>query len=354
MKAILTFVLAVAAFAQPPRPVPSRPTLPDGPGKDTVLRVCGSSCHGPEIVAAKGYTPQNWAAVANGMLARGAKASAAEFNEVVEYLGKNLPPRKGSAGAGGVGFIGAGSDDTHIVDPDAAERGRATYVAECVTCHGPKGRGAQGGSDIVRSLVVLKDRYGATIGEFLKKGHQTQSGRASASIRGSELVDLSHFLHQKVGDTLRSGPYNQPINVLTGDAKAGERYFNSAGGCTKCHSVSGDLAGVGKKYDPVSLQQKFLFPRTFGFRRGGGSATPPKPVTVKVTPAGGGAVSGTLIYLDDFNVSLRDSEGEYHSWARTPQLKVEKSDPYAEHIALLDKYTDKDIHDVVAYLEKLK
>ncbi len=60
------------------------------------------------------------------------------------------------------------------------------------------------------------------------------------------------------------------------------------------------------------------------------------------------------MHLDDFNVSLRDSSGEYLSWTRTAALKVEKTDPYAAHIALLDKYTDKNMHDIVAYLETLK
>jgi hypothetical protein len=58
--------------------------------------------------------------------------------------------------------------------------------------------------------------------------------------------------------------------------------------------------------------------------------------------------------MDDFDVSLRDSAGEYHAWKRTPDLKVEKNDPYAAHHALLDEYTDKNMHDVVAYLETLK
>jgi cytochrome c oxidase cbb3-type subunit III len=58
--------------------------------------------------------------------------------------------------------------------------------------------------------------------------------------------------------------------------------------------------------------------------------------------------------MDDFNVSLRDASGQYRSFVRTPDVKVEKSDPYAAHIALLDQYTDKNIHDVVAYLETLK
>jgi cytochrome c oxidase cbb3-type subunit 3 len=60
------------------------------------------------------------------------------------------------------------------------------------------------------------------------------------------------------------------------------------------------------------------------------------------------------VSLDDFNVSLRDSAGDYHSWNRTAGLKVKKDDPYAAHVALLDRYTDKNIHDVVAYLETLK
>jgi cytochrome c oxidase cbb3-type subunit 3 len=235
------------------------------------------------------------------------------------------------------------------------------YVAECVTCHGNRARGGpdslpppQRGADLVRSLVVLKDRYGATIGEFLKKGHPMQSGRPSSALTGKEVIDLSHFLHLKVNDTLRSGPFSQVINVLTGDAKAGEAFFNGAGGCNKCHSVTGDLKGVGAKYDPPALQQKFLFPRSFQVGRGGAVASSNKPVTLKVTTPDGKTVSGNLLHLDDFNVSLRDAAGDYHTWARTPALKVEKTDPYQGHIDLLDKYTDKNIHDIVTYLETLK
>jgi cytochrome c oxidase cbb3-type subunit 3 len=359
-KSILTvaaIALAASLPAQGPRGGPPRPaarSLPDGPEKQVVQRVCGSTCHGAEIVAGKGYSRDNWTTVVNGMIARGAKASASEFGEIVDYLSKNLPPRTGTAGAGGAGFIGSGPDDAHIVDPAAAERGKSVYVAECITCHGAQARGGPDGADLVRSLVVLKDRYGATIGAFLKKGHPTQSGKPSASIGGAQVIDLAHFLHLKFTDTLRSGPYSQVINVLTGDAKAGQQYFNGAGGCNKCHSPGGDLAGVGRKYEPAMLQQKFLFPRTFGFGRGARGASSPKPVMLKVTPAAGATVTGVLVHLDDFSVSLRDGAGEYYSWTRTPSLKVEKDDPYAAHVELLDKYTDKAIHDTVAYLETLK
>ncbi len=108
--------------------------------------------------------------------------------------------------------------------------------------------------------------------------------------------------------------------------------------------------------DPPTLQQRFLFPGGGGGRggRGGPAASTRSQVTVTVTPASGAAVSGVLVGMDDFNVALRDSSGEYHSFKRTPAVKVVKNDPLQAHHELLDKYTDKNMHDIVAYLETLK
>jgi cytochrome c oxidase cbb3-type subunit 3 len=257
------------------------------------------------------------------------------------------PPRPAPKKGGGM-LAQAGSADKHVVDDAAAERGKKTYVAECITCHGASARGSQNGPDLVRSTMLLHDRYGSTIGPFLKKGHQTQSGTA-AQFTDAQILDLSHFLHARLDDTLRTSPMFHVQNVLTGDAKAGAAFFNGAGKCKDCHSVSGDLKGFGGKYDPVDVQQRFLFPGG-GFGRGR-SATQLK---VTVTPASGSPVSGILDRIDDFNVSLRDASGEYHSWTRTPSLKVEVTDPLDAHHKLLDVITDKNMHDVTAYLETLK
>jgi cytochrome c oxidase cbb3-type subunit 3 len=254
------------------------------------------------------------------------------------------PQRKAPTGQGLLGQAGAA--DKHIVDADAAERGKKVYIQECITCHGPTARGGQGGSDLVRSLVVLKDRYGSEIGPFLKKGHQTQ-GSPAAQFSKEKIEDLADFLHLKVGDTLRTSPLFRAQNVLIGDAKAGEAYFKGDGKCTQCHSPEGNLKGIGAKFEPVDLQQRFLFPKP-GFGRGG------KPTMVTVTPPTGPAVTGTLVQIDDFNVSLRDADGEYRAWSRINGLKVKIDDPYAAHAQLLDRITDKNIHDVTAYLETLK
>jgi cytochrome c oxidase cbb3-type subunit 3 len=352
-----------------------RAQLPEGTGKLTVQKACGT-CHAAEMVMGRPMSREQWNIEVANMIEKGAKVGDAEFTQIVDYLVANIVPITTIAGRGGLvpgvlgpgrggrgGGGGAGPNDKHVVEIAGADRGKTIYIAECITCHGPKARGAgdgvpesQKGPDLVRSLTVLHDRYGNTVGPFLKKGHPMQSGRASASLTTEEVADLSHFLHQKLDDTLRSGPYSQIQNVLTGDARAGAAYFNGAGKCSGCHSPTGDLAGIAKKFDPPTLQQQFVFPRAGGRggRGGRGPVTPSLPVTVTVTPPSGVAVSGVLIALDDFNVSLRDSSGDYKSWKITPGFKIEKHDPYQAHIDLLDQYTDKNIHDVVAYLETLK
>ena len=248
-----------------------------------------------------------------------------------------------------------GAADRHRVDPAAADRGRKIYAVECVTCHGPGARGTDNGANLVRSQIVLRDRYGNSIGPVLKKGHPMQTSPTSTALTDAQITDLSHFIWQRINDTLRGSPVFEPGDVLVGDAKAGEAYFNGEGGCAKCHSVSGDLAGYGKRFPPLEIQQRFVFPNTAGGRGRGRAAGPSRQqVTVTVTLPDGTTLSGPLVSMDDFHVALRTTAGDYRSLSRNPAMKIEKTDPLAAHVALLDRLTDKAMHNVVAYLETLK
>jgi cytochrome c oxidase cbb3-type subunit 3 len=366
MRFIRTGVLLLAGFSsalgQTPYAIGPSPagTLPDGPNREAVQRIC-SGCHSVQMFSGRGMTRQQWGGVVSNMIGRGAKISDDEYDQVVEYLGKALPPggapaspataTKPAAPPRRKSLIDqAGSDDKQVVDEDAAARGKTVYIAQCITCHGTRARGGERGADLVRSVVVLHDRYGSTIAPYLAKGHPAAK---PITLTQEETVDLSHFLHQQIGDTLRTGPYNNVLNVLVGDPKAGKVYFEGAGGCTGCHSATGDLAHIAGKYDPASLQQKTVFPMDRAVAKNGPS-TPRKPLTVTVTTANGLSVTGVPAELDDFTVALIDNTGQYHTFAREPGVKVEKHDPYAAHVALLEKYTDQQMHDVVAYLETLQ
>jgi cytochrome c oxidase cbb3-type subunit 3 len=240
------------------------------------------------------------------------------------------------------------------IDQTAANRGEQSYAQSCSKCHGTDARGSTTVPDLLRSLIVLHDRMNNLHGSEMATAFKTLPNH-DFDFSQAQLMDLSQFLDRAVYRILRSGYSNQPTNLLSGDPKAGENFFNGAGGCSKCHSTTGDLAGIATKHDPASLQQRFLFPNSIGrFGRGAAAGSEGKKIQVTVRPSSGPAITGDLMRIDDFNVTLRDASGESRTWSRMPSLKVELVDPYAAHIALLDKYTDADIHNMTAFLETLK
>lgn len=325
---------------------------PQVDGRAVAQKVCGTSCHALERATGTPRSRAQWEDVMSKMISMGAKGTDEEFAVVLNYLAANHG-RDANAGTAKrpagkpVGVLGAGANDKHIVDNAAADRGRAVWAAQCINCHGTTARGGDKGANLIRSDMMWSDRYGSDLWPFLQKGHPTQSGAQSgapsSSLSRTQVEELSHFIHQRLYDSLRGSPIFNVQNVLTGDVKAGEAYFNGAGQCNTCHSVTGDLAGYGRTMSPVNIQQRFMFPRART-----------KKLTITVTPVNGAAVTGTPVHIDDFHVSLRDDKGEYHSWKRTPALKVVKNEPLKAHIELLDRITDKNMHDIVAYLESLK
>jgi mono/diheme cytochrome c family protein len=219
-------------------------------------------------------------------------------------------------------------------DPAAAARGRAVYIQYCINCHGSQAEGTAQGSDLVRSLIVLRDEKGNLIAASLRN-----LANHKRDLTQEQIADLAQFLRQRIEQTSKNRNASVPPNVLTGNAADGKAFFGSR--CSGCHSTTGDLAGVATRYRPDDLQQRVLFPRR-------------QPIAVTVQAPGAAPVSGTLVRIDDFDVSLRDSAGEYHSWRRTSGLEVVLKDPLERHHELLDEITDADIHNVVAYLETLK
>ncbi len=240
-------------------------------------------------------------------------------------------------------------------DPAAYNRGAALYTANCAGCHGATARGGPGAPDLVRSLLVLDDEKGILIAPVLRTGRPDQ-GMPKPELTEAQIADVIAWLHVQTYAAGHRSTYAFQ-DVLTGDPKKGEAYFKAT--CGGCHSATGDLKGIGARYDGFALQARWLQPR--GGRGGrGGRGAPAETsnrgaTTVTVTLSSGQKVSGTLDRVDDFNVSLRDSAGDYHSFTREGAVpKVEINDPMKAHVDLLEKYTDADIHNVTAYLVTLK
>src|SRR3954454_13081422 len=69
--------------------VPLAAQLPDGPGKDALVKVC-STCHEPNRVAAVRLTREGWESTVADMKWRGAKGTDEEFAAIVDYLAANF------------------------------------------------------------------------------------------------------------------------------------------------------------------------------------------------------------------------------------------------------------------------
>ena len=64
--------------------------LPAGGAKALVEKTCGTGCHSVEVVTSQRMSEKEWNAVVQNMVARGAQASDAEVDAIVEYLAKTL------------------------------------------------------------------------------------------------------------------------------------------------------------------------------------------------------------------------------------------------------------------------
>lgn len=266
--------------------------------------------------------------------------------------GRGAPPGgRGRGGAGGEGtreFLGLG----RAPDAAVAARGEKLYAPNCAFCHGVDARGAEAPS-LVRSEIVLHDDKGELIGPVLREGRPPVMPSFPA-LTSDQIAEIAEFLHMQIEKAANRGLYGTIFairSIVTGDPQAGEAFFNGAGGCRNCHSVTGDLTHIASRYQPVNLQNRWLWPGGGGRggRGGGGSQTTPATITLK----SGERITGTIKRLDDFDVSIWDAAGNYRWWPRD-QVKVEIPDRLAAHRQLLDTLTDTNVHDVTAYLVTLK
>ena len=242
-------------------------------------------------------------------------------------------------------------------DPAQIARGKALYAVNCVSCHGVDLRGGDlGGPNLLRSEVALSDQNGESIVPIIQ-GARRDAGMPAIPISAEDSAAVAAYI-RSVLETI--GVQGRPPSVgkaapsvLVGDATAGQAYF--AAKCASCHSATGDLQGIATRItDPKLLQTAWVSGGRRRFERPG---APPsrRTVTVSVTLPSGEKIDGRLIHIDDFLVTVGFEDGTARSIRREGDVpKVEIHDPMQAHHDLMTVYTDKEIHDVTAYLVTLK
>ena len=222
--------------------------------------------------------------------------------------------------------------------------GEALFHQNCAFCHGRDAMGGESGPDLTESKLVQTDKTGEEIAKVIHEGRQsTEAKMPGFNFSSEEVRGIIAFIHAReiAAAAHPGGRRGVAIEDLqTGNVDAGRQYFNGAGGCVKCHSPQGDLAGIAHRFQGLQLEQRMLYPRN-------------AKSTVTVTLPSGQKIAGTLAYLDEFTVALRDGNGVYRSWA-TGHVKYDVRSPADAHVEQFSKYTDADIHNLMAYLQTLK
>ncbi len=142
---------------------------------------------------------------------------------------------------------------------EAVARGQKTFVATCGFCHGTNATGGAQGPNLVRSTMVLHDQgTGKEIAAVIHNGRPDKGMPGFAGFTDDQVHDIAQFLLGRTQAAANRVEYTIQ-NIVTGDPHAGEAYFKAH--CVAgCHSAAGDLAHVAKKFDPVALEGRFLYP----------------------------------------------------------------------------------------------
>jgi len=275
--------------------------------------------------------------------------------------GRGVDPGQRGAGQGGRqgrgGRRGGFTQFTRELAPqDVLVRGKSLYEANCASCHAADLRGGAKGTNLLRSGIALRDQHGELVGEAVTKHNPPLTLVTADTVAIAEYIHSVHATMGGQGSPPGRNPTGIELNVLVGDAKAGEATFAAL--CSSCHSVTGNLKGIGSKFeDARALQNAWVAGSSTAFAgggRGGGGAGNPATVTM----ADGSKLEGTLVRKDDFLVILTLPDGTRKSMARNNGIpRVDVKDPREAHkkmVLQLDDPENKKMHDVTAYLWTIK
>ena len=196
-----------------------------------------------------------------------------------------------------------------LVDP-VLQHSKETFVLfGCAYCHGLNLVARGEATDLMHSALVGRDENGNLIGPLLRAGIP-QTAKLSPMPQFSDLSDqqiaaLVRWIHY----ARAPGRYKEITDakdLRPGSAVAGQSYF--AEKCGSCHSASGDLAGLGKKYDPSTLRQRIL-----------------RPALLEEAP----------------------------SWKLEGAHDAKTATARQRHLALLENYSLDDVQNLIAYLQTL-
>ena len=140
------------------------------------------------------------------------------------------------------------------------QTGSQRFVGQCGFCHGRDTTGGEGGPDLTRSEIVAADNRGDKLRPFLAAG-RPDKGMPAFKLSNSDLTAIIAFIHDQKTKFEAVGGGRRDVeaaDLASGNANEGKTYFTAQ--CARCHSATGDLAGIAGKFQGLALLQRLLYP----------------------------------------------------------------------------------------------
>ena len=253
--------------------------------------------------------------------------------------------------------VSAQEKNPYAGDSKIAKVGEYQFRLNCAFCHGLGARGGGRGPDLTRAK-----RHGSSDAEIFHNIHDGIAGTAMpAATNGGIGVGMSDEEIWQVVTYIRSVEVKAPAQRV-GNAAHGKELFNGAAGCSTCHMVEGkggrlgpDLTSAGASRSTEYLVESLRNPSR-RLAQGIFEAMkefPQEYVSVSVVTADGTKLSGVVLNEDQFTLQMLDTREQLHLFEKDKLRLLEKKRESAMPVYDQKTLSDKDLQDLIAYLQSL-
>ena len=233
-------------------------------------------------------------------------------------------------------------------DPDAIKQGQVLFRQECVYCHGVGARGGARGPDLTTGAWV----HGGSDADLWRTVKDGVQGTAMPAHRltDREIWEILSYLRAA----------QQPPSSPLGDPARGETLFFAGNKCSSCHMVKGrggrlgpELTAIGSARPLAYLVESIRDPgRQLAGNHGAGADL--LYDTITAVTRDGKTIVGVAMNEDTFTIQMMDRSERVYSFDKKSLKSLQHEKRSLMPAYGTDAINDKDLQDLVAYLQSLR